>query len=106
MDVEKLDKKSVDIFGTTYTINIVDTLDKADDECNYYGETDHSSKIIKIGRNVHNIKQSDTEMKLTFLHELMHVILSIGQYNNCNNDEPLVEWLARCIYSLKNQNIL
>lgn len=45
-------------------------------------------------------------MKLTFLHELMHVILSTGQYNNCNNDEPLVEWLARCIYSLKNQNII
>lgn len=106
MDVEKLDKKSVDIFGTTYTINIVDTLDKPDDECNYYGETEYSSKTIKIGRNVHNIKQSDTEMGLTLLHELIHAILSTGQYNNCNNDEPLVEWLARCIYSLKNQNVL
>jgi len=78
MDVEKLDKKSVDIFGTTYTINIVDTLDKADDECNYYGETEYSSKTIKIGRNVHSIKQSDTEMGLTLLHELIHAILSTG----------------------------
>ena len=78
MDVEKLDKKSVDIFGTTYTINIVDTLDKADDECNYYGETEYSSKTIKIGRSVHNIKQNDTEMWLTLLHELIHAILSTG----------------------------
>ena len=106
MNVEKLDKKSVDIFGTTYTINIVDTLDKAEDECSYYGETEYSSKTIKIGRNVHNIKQSDTEMRLTLLHELIHAILSTGQYNNSSNDEPLVEWLTRCIYSLKKQNIL
>lgn len=105
MDINNLDKKKIDIFGTIYTINIVDTLDKEDDEGNNYGVTDYSSKTIEISRNIHGIEQSDSEMSLTLLHEIVHAILYTGQYNNCSNNEPLVEWLARCIYSLNNQNI-
>ena len=46
------------------------------------------------------------ELQLTFLHELMHAILGTGQYNVYSQDEPHVEWLARCIYSLLQQKVL
>ena len=48
----------------------------------------------------------ETTIKLTVLHEIMHAILIAGQYNSCSDDEPLVEWLANCIYSIKEQGKL
>ena len=43
---------------------------------------------------------SKDDMKLTLLHELIHAVLDEGQYGNVSADEPMVEWLARCIKSL------
>ena len=48
----------------------------------------------------------ENEILITLYHEIIHAILLTGQYINSSNDEPLVEWLARCILSLKNQKIL
>ena len=39
------------------------------------------------------------------LHELTHSILDTGGYNNSSSDEPLVEWIARCLNSLLKQNV-
>ena len=36
----------------------------------------------------------------------MHAIFDAGDYHSCNDDEPLVEWCARCIYHLKKQGII
>lgn len=41
-----------------------------------------------------------SDAKITLLHELIHAILDEGQYSNASNDEPMVEWLARCLKSL------
>ena len=47
-----------------------------------------------------------SELKLTALHELMHAVFVTGQYLQANSDEPLVEWLARCIFSFMNNKTL
>ena len=47
-----------------------------------------------------------SELKLTVLHEVMHAIFVTGQYLQSNADEPLVEWLARCIFSFMNNKTL
>lgn len=44
-------------------------------------------------------------IRINMLHELTHSILNTGGYNNSSNDEPLVEWIARCLNSLLKQNI-
>ena len=49
---------------------------------------------------------SEKTIKLTLLHEIMHAICGTGQYNDYSNDEPFIEWLANCIYSLKEQGKL
>ena len=41
-----------------------------------------------------------SEAKITLLHELIHAILDEGQYHNSSENEPMVEWLARCLKSL------
>ena len=104
MDIQKLHNKKIDIFGAKYTIKIVDRLQ--DGDAIYTGSTYHDSLIIKIARYVNNTKISNEEMIRTLLHEINHAILNSGQYFDTNSDEPLVEWIARCYYSiLFNQKI-
>ena len=104
MDIQKLHNKKIDIFGTKYTIKIVDRIQ--DDNAAYDGSTYHDSLIIKIAKYVNNAKISNEEMTRTLLHEINHAIFTSGQYLDSNADEPLVEWVARCYYSiLFNQKI-
>ena len=72
-----------------------------------YGKVDTSSKEIQISIKLSNGKDvQENEILITLYHEIIHAILLTGQYINSSSDEPLVEWLARCILSLKNQKIL
>ena len=104
MDIQKLHNKKIDIFGSKYTIKIVD---KIEDEDGYYlGTTYHNKRIIELARYTNNVKISNNEIIETLLHEINHAILNTGQYLNLSHDEPLIEWLARCYYSiLFNQKI-
>ena len=72
-----------------------------------YGRVDTSSKEIQVSIKLSNGKDvQENEILITLYHEIIHAILLTGQYMKSSEDEPLVEWLARCILSLKNQKIL
>ena len=61
---------------------------------------------LNAPKYVNDAKMSNEEMTRTLLHEINHAILNSGQYFDTNSDEPLVEWIARCYYSiLFNQKI-
>ena len=47
-----------------------------------------------------------SEIKLTVLHEVIHALLVTGQYLQYNADEPLVEWLARCVFSMMSNKTI
>ena len=98
MDIQKLHNKKIDIFGSKYTIKIVDKIEY--DDALYDGSTYHDSHIIKIAKYVNNAKISNEEMTRTLLHEINHAIFTSGQYLDSNADEPLVEWVARCYCSI------
>ena len=102
----ELKNKSFNIFGSKYRIKFVDNV--LDEESNWiYGKTDVISKEILISTKLSNGRDvQENEILITLYHEIIHAILLIGQYTNSSSDEPLVEWLARCILSLKNQKIL
>ena len=105
MNIENFNNKQFDIFGTTFTIKLVDTLD-ANDNLLHYGLTEGNTKEIRISKEVMKAKQPDSELYLTLVHEIVHVILDTGQWLEESGKEPLVEWLARCIISLLKQDIL
>ena len=98
-----------DMFGTKWTIKYVDTiLDEKGGESNQVGVSDLMSNIIKI-RLINPFTGKmfpQEEIRLTLLHELVHVIFATGQYNDACNDEPIVEFTARSIRSLQKQRVI
>ena len=105
MNIEDFNNKQFDIFGTVFTIKLVDTLDE-DDNNLYYGLTEDNTKEIRISKEVMKAKQPDSEIYITLVHEIIHAILNTGQYLEESQKEPLIEWLTRCIISLLKQDIL
>lgn len=105
MNIEDFNNKQFDVFGTTFTIKLVDTLD-ADDNLLHYGITEGNTKEIRISKEVMKVKQPNSEIYVTLVHEIIHAILDTGQYLEESQKESLVEWLARCIISLLKQDIL
>lgn len=106
MSVKSLNNKEFDLFGTTWKVKLVDKID-TEEEGFCFGQTQYDIYTIYIvNKDSHGNKLDSKEIELTFLHELFHAILFTGQYNTYSNDEPAVEWMARCINSLKNQKML
>ena len=105
-NIIELKNKSFNIFGSKYRIKFMDNVLNEEGDW-IYGKVDTSSKEIQVSIKLSNGKDiQENEILITLYHEIIHAILLIGQYTSSSSDEPLVEWLARCILSLKNQKIL
>lgn len=92
--------RTIDIFGSKWKLKFVDKIDLEDDS-NPDGITDANKRLIAVSTN-----QSDNEIIITLLHELIHVILDTGQYLNSSQNEPMVEFVARSLYSLTKQRLI
>ena len=110
MNIEDFNNKQFDVFGSKWTINIVDNIEPEVDEDgykhHYIGMTYNATQKIKIARTVREEKLSNEIMYKTLIHELIHVICNTGAYFNYSNDEPFVEFMARGILSLLKQNLI
>ena len=72
-----------------------------------WGLTDYVNRRICIAtKDMENKSFPREEIEITKLHELIHCILATGRYKTVSDDEPLVEWLARSIYSLRKQKVI
>lgn len=72
-----------------------------------FGRTNAIDKHIYIAtKNDNNKKLSNVEIKTTLYHELIHAILSEGAYGKESDNEPLVEWIAKCLVQLNTNNII
>lgn len=98
--------KKFEIFGKEYTLDYVDEIKSEDANGITYGLTCHPAGTISIATKPKGYKLSAKGIEITKLHEIMHAIFDAGNYHSCNDDEPLVEWCARCIYHLKKQGII
>ena len=100
--------KEFKLFNTVWKIEYVDSIETNNngEEQFSYGQANPLDHTIKIAKCVGGVKQSKEDIRLTLLHELVHVIFITGQYNSCNTDEPLVEWIANCLMSLTDQKIV
>lgn len=94
-------QKEFFIFGTKWKIIFENTPKELEDGTFLYGQARPREKEIHIYN-----EGGAREKKLTLLHELIHAILMEGSYFDANNDEPLVEWIAKCLLSLKEQKII
>ena len=107
--MKKLKNTQFNLFGKDYTITFEDTLDN--DPCIeegdvLYGVTRHPYGEIKVSKSVKGKARTEDELELTMFHELFHAMLDSGAYHELNCNEPLVEWLAKCIWTLKKQGVI
>lgn len=101
------ENRNFEIFGSNWKLIYCDEV--IEEGCNdtLHGLTDSSNNIISVSTKKPNKEdKDDNEIDITTLHELIHCILLSGQYNAYSEDEPFVEWTARCLYSFKKQGLL
>lgn len=103
----EIKNRIIKIFDTKYKLMFVDSI-KSDNEDNFIvGETRSSIYEIKVCTKGKDGKPLSKDLiKQILIHELIHAILNEGQYLAYSDDEPLVEWLSRCINSLINQKVI
>ena len=96
------------IFNTTWTVSFIDNFKNETKEGEFkFGDTNYELNRIRIATKTKEGQLlAEKTIKLTVLHEIMHAICGTGQYNAYSEDEPFIEWLANCIYSLKQQDKL
>lgn len=107
----KVKDRTINIFGTKYRVKFVDKVkDKTytpEENVHTYGLTNSANQTIQVALyNIDGKPVSNDELERTLWHELIHAILDTGQYRASSADEPMVEWLARCIKSLIDQKII
>lgn len=100
-------KKEFDLLGIKYTIQYIDKIETEEENLFRSGTTNPAAHRITLAKlDFDGNPMSKSEAKITLLHELIHAILDEGQYHSSSNDEPMVEWLARCLNSLIDQKII
>ena len=98
--------KKFNIFGTTFKVLWLDKITPEQDGDFIYGQHCGVEKTLKIAlKDIEGKYMPETEIELAFYHELTHAILGEGAYGH-TTDEPMVEWFAKCIRSLKQQKVI
>ena len=83
--------KTFTIFGHEYRVVFVDTLDSKDS----VGECLPMQNEIRIKKEMHISLQEQT-----YLHEIIHCILTSLSYSKLNNDEVFVDQMAQCLHQI------
>ena len=99
---------SFNIFNTNWEVYFIDNFnDETQEEGFKFGDTNYELNRIRVATKTKEGQPlSKKVIQLTLLHEIMHAICGTGQYNAYSDDEPFIEWLANCLYSLKEQGKL
>ena len=102
-------EKKLNLFGTEYLIKYCDEITRE-----HNGETqvtqglcDSANRIISVAvKSADGSPMPNFDIRKNTLHEFFHAILDEGQYLELSDNEPLVEWLARCMTSILDQGVL
>lgn len=95
------------IFDSIWSIKFENKHFKAEDDGTIFGETYPNTRTIRISlKDINGNPYKEDNVRVTVLHELFHAIFFEGQYLSEYNDEPIVEWSAKCLNSLINQHII
>ena len=103
--------KKFKLFNEQWEIKYVNHID--DDELSenekydLMGVTYSARKQIFIAlKDRNNEDIPEDSIRITLLHELMHVICGSGAYMNYNNDEPFIEWCAKCLDDMIRKKVI
>lgn len=88
-----------DLFGDKFNVHFTDAVHDVDDNDHWiFGNSNYSECEINLSTKSplgHPLKPE--QIKQTFIHECVHMMLESGQYYNESCNEALVEWMAKCV---------
>ena len=103
----EIKNRQIKIGNSKWKIKLEESMLSEDKEIFYFGLSDFIHKEIKLSTKLSDNKIMDKDtLQETYYHEIIHSILNEGQYKEVSKDEPLVEWIAKCLLQLKKQNAL
>lgn len=99
--------RTIKIFNAKYKLIFVDCVEPSKQDDFAFGHCNSARYTIKVSTKGPDGKPlSDDIIMQSLLHELIHAILNEGQYLGYSDDEPLVEWLAKCLKHLIDQQVI
>lgn len=103
----EIKNRQIKIGNSRWKVKLEESMLGEDGESFYFGTSDATYKEIKLSTKLpDNTKINNDSLQETYYHEILHSILNEGQYNEESDNEPLVEWIAKCLLQLKKQNAL
>lgn len=101
--VKKITKKYEDftfeLFGDSIDVCFHDMVHSDEDPNHWiFGNSNYAEQVINLSINRPSGKPlSPAQIKQTFIHECIHIMLESGQFYEESYNEALVEWMAKCI---------
>ena len=96
---KKYEDFQFNLFGETIDVCFHDKVySDYDTSCWVYGMCKLSEQVINLSLTTLSGKLLKPEqIKQTFVHECIHIMLESGQYFEESCNEGLVEWMAKCV---------
>lgn len=88
-----------DLFGDTFYVHFQDQVFSKEDH-NYwvFGHSNYANLEIDLStKRQDGMPLLPQQIKQTFIHEVVHMLLESGQFYDESYNEALVEWIAKCI---------
>ena len=96
---KKYEDFTINLFGDDIDVCFHDKVfSDTDPEMWIFGNCNFAERVINISlQSPSGRLLTSNQIKQTFVHEMVHIMLESGQYYDQSYDEGLVEWLAKCI---------
>lgn len=90
---------SFDLFGDTFDVHFKDKVYSSQDKEHWiYGNSNYANLVINLSTlRPNGDPLLPSQIKQTFIHEVVHMLLESGQFFDESYNEALVEWIAKCI---------
>ena len=96
---KKYENFSFNLFGDEIEVCFHDMVYSDEDNKRWiFGNSNFAEQVINLStKKPSGNLLTPEQIKQTFIHECVHIMLESGQYYDQSYDEGLVEWLAKCI---------
>lgn len=97
--VKKYTDFTFELFGDTIDVCFHDMVHSDEDPNHWiFGNSNYAEQVINLSIKKPSGKAlSPAQIKQTFVHECVHIMLESGQFYEESYNEALVEWMAKCI---------
>ena len=97
--IKKYEDFTFELFGDSIDVCFHDMVYSDEDPNHWiFGNSNYAEQVINLSINRPSGKPlSPAQIKQTFIHECIHIMLESGQFYEESYNEALVEWMAKCI---------